>query len=194
MAALWLPGRRAAPSLWERACPRWRRSCFRPARYRGQARSHKERGAGSGNDRCGRGVCRACIRRLVLTPSPAGGGLGWGRSGGLQAAVRWPPSQPSPSGGRSSPVPSVRSFPPQDLNHRHPGESRDPGARRARRLDSGFRRNDEIHVVSARKWNQRTRGPHPLCASGLARDQASVAARRLIAGKPAPTTLSETSR
>jgi len=39
-------------------------------------------------------------------------------------------------------------FPPQDVGHRHPGASRDPCAAHARRLDSGFRRNDEIHAAS----------------------------------------------
>ena len=42
------------------------------------------------------------------------------------------------------------------------------------------------------KKRQMTLGPHPPCGNGLARDQALVATRRLIAGKPAPTTGSET--
>ena len=37
-----------------------------------------------------------------------------------------------------------------------------------------------------------TRGPRPLCGSGLARDPAFIATRRLIAGQPAPTKQSET--
>ncbi|HRL37339.1 MAG: hypothetical protein KA775_02825 [Ottowia sp.] len=37
-----------------------------------------------------------------------------------------------------------------------------------------------------------TCGTHPLCGSGLARDEAPRRNERLIAGKPAPTTLSET--
>ncbi|WP_333706742.1 hypothetical protein [Ottowia beijingensis] len=41
--------------------------------------------------------------------------------------------------------------------------------------------------------SQMTRGPHPLCGSGLARDPAWVATKRLIAGQPAATTLPETS-
>ena len=39
-----------------------------------------------------------------------------------------------------------------------------------------------------------TRGPHPLCGSGLARDEAPRRQQRLIAGKPAPATLSEACR
>jgi len=41
------------------------------------------------------------------------------------------------------------------------------------------------------KKAQMPRGSHPVCGGGLARDPAWVATRRLIAGKPAPTTLSD---
>ncbi|NZA00913.1 DedA family protein [Ottowia beijingensis] len=46
------------------------------------------------------------------------------------------------------------------------------------------------HVIA--KKSQMTRGLHPLCGSGLARDAAPRRNPRLIAGKPAPTTLAET--
>ena len=63
---------------------------------------------------------------------------------------------------------------------------------RTRRLDSGLRRNDEFLAVLIGNWNQMPRGSHPRCGRGLARNGASRRHQRLIAGKPAPTTLPET--
>lgn len=57
-------------------------------------------------------------------------------------------------------------LPLRNVNYRHPGEGlprtairgRDPCLLGARRLDSGFRRNDEFVVVLIWKWNQSAAG------------------------------------